>query len=306
MNKIDSSSIAIFLNTNLIGENIIIDDVVSLNNLKQNTLSFISKYGYEDDISKKALLIVDESFKIDKNSKNSYIRTKNPRLSFARVIEEFLYEKKSSFISDSSNIANNVKLGSNVYIGHNVTIENGCMIGDNTIIEHNVVILKNCTIGNNCKINPGVIIGDDGLGSLKDENGNLIMLRHLGKVIVEDFVEIGANTTIARGTLDNTIIKKYTKIGPQVNIGHNTFIDENCEIAGRTHTSGSVKIGKRCFLGANCSIKESIKIGDDCTVGIGSVVIKNVLNNTKVMGLEALNLRDIVKFKNKNNYKEEK
>ncbi|MFA7090230.1 MAG: DapH/DapD/GlmU-related protein [Arcobacteraceae bacterium] len=129
------------------------------------------------------------------------------------------------------------------------------------------------------------------------------MLRHLGKVIIEDFIEIGANSTIARGTLNDTIIKKYTKIGPQVNIGHNTFIDENCEIAGRTHTSGSVKIGKNCFIGANCSIKNGIKIGNNCTVGIGAIVTKDIADHVSVMGLEALPLRKLVKFKNEQDYK---
>lgn len=303
MNKIDAKSIAGFLDKSLIGENIIIDKVVSISELKQNSLSFISRYGYKDDISKKSLIIVDKKFEIEDNSQNSYIKVDNPRLVFARVIEKFFYERKKSYISKNAFIENDVKIGEDVYIGNNVVIESGCTIGNGTIIDHNVVILKNCFIGKNCKINAGVIIGDDGLGSLKDENSNLIMLRHLGKVIIEDYVEIGANSTIARGTLDDTVIKRYTKVGPQVNIGHNTIIDENCEIAGRTHTSGSVQIGKNCFIGANCSIKESIIIGDNCTVGIGAVVIKNIDDNITVMGLEALNLRSLAKFKKETNYK---
>lgn len=303
MSNVNAYEIAFFLEEELIGENITIEQITSIDEIKPNTLTFISKFGYKDEISKKALIIVEKQFEIKKNSTNSYIKVDNPRLAFAKVIEKFFYKKKHSSISKSAIVSEHAILGKNVYIGENVVIENGCVIGDNTFIEHNVVILKNCFIGANCKINPGVIIGDDGLGSLKDENKNLTMLRHLGKVIIEDFIEIGANSTIARGTLNDTIIKKYTKIGPQVNIGHNTFIDENCEIAGRTHTSGSVKIGKNCFIGANCSIKNGIKIGNNCTVGIGAIVTKDIADHVSVMGLEALPLRKLVKFKNKQDYK---
>jgi UDP-3-O-[3-hydroxymyristoyl] glucosamine N-acyltransferase len=303
MSKVNAQDIAVFLNEKLIGENILIKQVSAIDKIMPNSISFISKYHCKDDISKNALVLTSSNFKVDGSSKNSYIKVANPKLEFARVVEKFFHEKKDYSISKSASISSDVKLGNNIYIGENVVIENGCSIGDNTTIEHNVVILKNCHIGSECKINPGVVIGDDGLGSLKDENKNLIMLRHLGKVVIEDFVEIGANSTIARGSINDTIIKKYTKIGPQVNIGHNTFIDENCEVAGRAHTSGSVRIGKHCFIGANCSIKENINIGNNCIVGIAAVVTNNIGDNITVMGLEAIKLKGLVKFKKETSYK---
>lgn len=303
MNKcINASDIATFLNVALIGEELPIYRVSSINSLSEHSLSFISKYGYIEDKSKRSLIIVDKNYEIDTSSTNSYIKVENSRLAFAQTVEQFFYEQKNPSISEKSIIHESVILGKNIYIGNNVVIESGVIIGDNTIVEHNVVILKNCIIGSNCKIAPGVVIGDDGLGSLRDKNNNLIMLRHIGKVVIRDYVEIGANSTIARGTIDDTIINNHTKIGPQTNIGHNTIIDENTEIAGRTHTSGSVKIGKNCFIGANCSIKESIQIGHNCTVGIGAVVTKNIEDNITVMGLEAIKLKSLGRFKKDHNY----
>ncbi len=303
MNKcVKANDIATFLNAELIGKELPIYRVCSINCLSEHSLSFISKNGYIEDKSNHSLIIVDTSYEIDPLSTNSYIKVENSRLAFAQIIEHFFYERKRPSISDKSMIHENVILGKNIYIGANVVIESGAIIGDDTIIEHNVVILKNCVIGSDCKISPGVVIGDDGLGSLRDKNNNLMMLRHIGKVLIGNHVEIGANSTIARGTIDNTVINNYTKIGPQVNIGHNTIIGENTEIAGRTHTSGSVRIGKNCFIGANCSIKESIQIGDNCTVGIGAVVTKNIEDNIAVMGLEAIKLKNLAKFKKDHNY----
>ena len=297
LNGIKASDIAFFLNSKVIGEDIEIFCISSISNLQNNCLSFINKRVYEEDIDKTALILVNKDYSIVENSKNSYIKVDNPRLAFAKVVEEFFYKKRESCISINSQISKKAKLGRNVFIGENVVIEDGVFIGDNTIIEHNVVILRNCKIGESCRIAPGVVIGDDGLGSVKDEDGNLMMIRHLGRVVIEDFVEIGANSTIARGTIDNTLIKEFTKIGPQVNIGHNTIIGKNCEIAGRTHTSGSVKIGDDCFLGANCSIRDGVTIGSGCTIGIGSVVVRDIEDNKTIMGLEALDLRKLAKVK---------
>ena len=128
-------------------------------------------------------------------------------------------------------------------------------------------------------------------------------MRHTGNVIIEDSVEIGSNSTVARGVIDSTIIKKHTKIGPQVNIGHNAIIEANCQIAGRAHISGSVHVEENSFIGANCSIKESVKIGHNSKIGIGSVIIRDIKSNSVVLGLEAIDLRSLVKVKKKICYK---
>lgn len=147
MSKIDAQSIAIFLDESLIGKNINVCEVVSLNNLKSNSISFISGFTYKDDINKKALIIVNKSFEIAKNAKNSYIKVENPRLAFAKVVERFFYELKKPSISKSAYIEDNTEIGNNIFIGENVIIESGCKIGDNTVIDHNAVILKNCKMG---------------------------------------------------------------------------------------------------------------------------------------------------------------
>ncbi len=299
--KITAIELAEYLDADLIGNNVLINDVKSIHSIENGSLCFIGKDDFSEDTSKLALIIITLNKRIDKNSKSSYLRVKNPRLAYARIVQSFFYQR-SFGMSGSACVSKDSTIGSDVFIGENVVIEENVSIGDNTIIKHNVVILKNTTIGESCIINPGVVIGDDGLGSLQDDDGNLIMIRHLGNVIIGNYVEVGANSTIARGTMDETIIRNYNKIGPQVNIGHNSIIDENCEIAGRACLSGSVQIGKNCFIGANCSIKENIAIGDKCKVGIGAVVTKNVSDGTVVMGLEATTLKQLAIFRKKNLY----
>lgn len=301
MDQIYAKEIASFLNTSLIGEDILINNVCSISKIKKHSLSFISKVNYIEDLNSEALIFINKNYHINKNSKNSYIVVADPRLAFAKIIEKFFYKHQTG-ISENATISQDVIIGSNCYIGNNVTIEEGVIIGSNTSIGHNSTILKNVVIGNTCNIGANCVIGNDGLGTARDGD-ELVMIRHLGSVIIEDNVEIGASSTVGRGTLDDTIIKEGTKLGPQVNIGHNTIIDKNCQIAGRSHISGSVKIGYSSKLWANCTIKDGISIGDNCTVGIGAVVTNDIESNITVMGLEALKLKSLVKFKKDSQYK---
>lgn len=300
--KIFSKDIAYFLDSELIGDNLEIDKVHSINKIEEKSLCFISSYGLRDDISSGALIIVPPDYEIDENSKNSYIKIIDPRGAFYKAVEKFFYRRGKGGISKTSVVHDRVTLGRNVCLGEYVVIEEGAVVGDNSIIGHNAVILENCAIGNNCVIYPGTVIGGNGLMSLRDEQGNRKSAIHFGRVVVEDYVDIGANSTIQRGTFEDTVIKKYTKTGPQVNIGHNVFIDENCGISGQVNISGNVKIGRNCFIGANCSIKDGLTIGENCTVGIGSVVTGNIEDNITVMGLEATKLKGLVKFKKKYGY----
>ncbi len=296
-----AKDIASYLSTELIGKDIIINNICSVDKIHTNSVSFITKLNYQEKLSVGALIIVGGEYEILNESVNSYIKVENPRSAFAKIIEKFFYKRKSG-ISKKASIAITSKIGDNCYIGDNVVIEDGVHIGCNTIIDHNTVILNNSVIGKNCNIGSNCVIGNDGLSTAKDNN-LLITIRHLGNVIIEDNVEIGASSTVGRGTLNNTIIKNGTKVGPQVNIGHNSIIGRNCQIAGRTHISGSVKIGEESHLWANSIIKDGITIGSKCTIGIGAVVTKNVEDNITVMGLEAVKLKNLVKFKNTFEYK---
>ena len=117
------------------------------------------------------------------------------------------------------------------------------------------------------------------------------MIRHLGRLSIGNRVEIGANSTVGKAVLDSTVIEVGVKTGPQVNIGHNSWISRDTQIAGRAHISGSVCIGESCFIGANASVNDKVKIGDFCKIGIGAVVRDDVKSNARIMGLDALPLK---------------
>ena len=195
--------------------------------------------------------------------------------------------------------------GKNVLIGENVNIGKNCLIGHNTIIESNVVIGDHCTIGsnvilrntiirNNVSILDGCIVGKKGFGFFPDKVNN-IRYPHIGMVIIEDNCEIGCNSTIDRGSLSNTIIGKNTYLDNQVHIAHNNKIGNNCIIAGQVGFAGSSTLGNNVMIGGQAGISGHLKIGNNVQIGGGSGVIKDISNNTKVMGYPAKNIKNFIK-----------
>ena len=200
---------------------------------------------------------------------------------------------------------NSVNHGHNVLIGKNVKIGSNCSIGHNTIIESNVVLGDNCSIGsnviirntlikNNVSILDGCVIGKKGFGFFpnKDEN---IRYPHIGIVIIEDNCEIGCGSTIDRGSLSNTIIGKNTYIDNQVHIAHNNKIGENCIIAGQVGFAGSSSLGNNVMIGGQAGISGHLKVGNNVQIGGGSGVIKDIPDNSKVMGYPAKDLKKFIK-----------
>tara|TARA_B100000674_G_C37789278_1_gene890946 strand:- start:392 stop:1108 length:717 start_codon:yes stop_codon:yes gene_type:complete len=198
-----------------------------------------------------------------------------------------------------------VKFGNNVLIGKNVKIGKSSVIGSNTIIEQNVLIGKNCTIGsqimiknsiigNNVVIQDGSKIGLKGFGfiPLKDKN---LRIPHIGKVILEDNVEIGASCTIDRGSIDETKIGKNTFLDNQVHMAHNVKLGENCMIAGQVGFAGSSTLGNSVSIGGQAGISGHLKIGNNVKIGGGSGVVKDIEDNTTVMGYPAVTLKEFLK-----------
>lgn len=301
-NKIKASEIAGYLGLPLIGEDIEIDGVCPSDMVENGKLIFLSKNNYLEKFNTRALYLVRENKEIDRQSLNSYIKVLNPRLAFAKIIDRFFLKKEEPEISPTAKIGKNVDLGERVSIRENCVIGDNVKIGKGTIIRHNVVVAKNTIIGENCYLKSGSVIGEDGFGFDFEEDGIPVRLPHLGKVVVGDNVEIGANCTIARGTLSDTIINRNVKVDDQVHIAHNCVIGENTIITAQAEISGSVKIGKNCWLGPNCSIIQKIKIGDRVVVGIGAIVTEDIPDNKTIMGLEALNLRTLLKLKKRLGY----
>ena len=200
---------------------------------------------------------------------------------------------------------NSVKFGNNVCIGKDVIIGKNTIIGHNSIIESNVKIGSNCVIGNNViikntlmgknvRVLDGAIIGKKGFGFFPDKTKN-IRYPHIGMVIIEDNVEIGCNNTIDRGSLSNTIIGKNTFLDNQVHIAHNVNIGSNCIITGQVGFAGSSKIGNRVSIGGQAGISGHLKVGNNVQIGGGSGVVKNIPDNSKVMGYPAKDIRKFLK-----------
>ena len=198
-----------------------------------------------------------------------------------------------------------VKFGKNVLIGKNVEIGLNCLIGHNSIIESNVIIGNNCSIGsnviirntiikNNINILDSCVIGKKGFGFFPNENINF-KYPHVGMVIIEDNCEIGCGSTIDRGSLSNTIIGKNTYIDNQVHIAHNNKIGNNCIIAGQVGFAGSSKLGNNVMIGGQAGISGHLEIGNNVQIAGGSGVIKNIPDNSKVMGYPAKNLKSFIK-----------
>ena len=190
-------------------------------------------------------------------------------------------------------IGKNVKIGSNCSIGHNSIIESNVVIGDNCSIGSNVII-RNTLIKNNVSILDGCVIGKKGFGFFPSKNEN-IRYPHIGIVIIEDNCEIGCGSTIDRGSLSNTIIGKNTFIDNQVHIAHNNKIGENCIIAGQVGFAGSSTIGNNVMIGGQAGISGHLKVGSNVQIGGGSGVIKDIADNSKVMGYPAKDLKKFIK-----------
>ena len=198
-----------------------------------------------------------------------------------------------------------VKFGKNVLIGSNVSIGSNCKFGHNTVIEKNVVIGDNCTIGsnniirntlikNNVKVLDNCVIGKHGFGFFPINNKNL-RYPHIGIVLIEDNCEIGCGATIDRGSMSNTIIGKNTYLDNQIHIAHNVKIGENSIIAGQVGIAGSSIIGNNVKIGGQAGISGHLKIGNNVEIGGGSGVIRNIPDNTKVMGYPAKNIREFLR-----------
>ena len=206
---------------------------------------------------------------------------------------------------DEISFDNKIQYGHNVLVGENVKIGKNCLIGHNTIIEKNVNIGSNCSIGsnviirntiieNNVTILDGCIIGKKGFGFFPNKQKNL-RYPHIGIVLIGENSEIGCGATIDRGSMSNTIIGKNTFLDNQIHIAHNNKIGDNCIIAGQVGFAGSSTLGNNVMIGGQAGISGHLKIGNNVQIGGGSGVIKNIPDNSKVMGYPSKDLRQFLK-----------
>lgn len=243
--------------------------------------------------SRAKIILCDDSIyysSIIKDSDKVLLIVDNPKVQIAKVAKKFFVVNKPPSIDMSSVVDSSASLGNDISIGSNCSIGN-CTIGDNTVIEANVVIYDNVKIGANCIIKSGAILGGEGFGFEKDEDGHLFRFPQIGNLIIEDFVEVGANTCIDRGALSDTYISHHTKINNLCHIAHNVFIGSNTIITGCVNVSGSTKIGSNVWIAPNCTVRGWINIGNNVTIGMGSVVVKSIHDGETWYGAPAKKIK---------------
>ena len=289
----------------------------------EGSLTFLANPKYTAHIYKTqaSITIVNKTFEPDNDLKTTLIKVDDAYMAFSKILEyynsvklnkigveqpsfisesakygENLYIGAFSYIADNVVIGNNVKIFPNSYIGDNVTL------GDNTIIFSGAKIYSETMIGKNCVINSGAIIGADGFGFAPNENGGYNKVPQIGNVILEDFVDVGAGTTIDRATLGSTIVREGVKLDNQIQIAHNVEIGKNTVIAAQTGIAGSTHIGEHCQIGGQVGIAGHITIGNNVKIQAQSGIARHVKDNEILQGSPALAISDYnksyVHFKN--------
>lgn len=278
----------------------------------EESLTFAADEKFLKNLDKtSAKLIIVPDIPLPLNIGKSYIVVKDsPRIIMPKLLNFFKRELKdfrnmkeeSSQIGEACNIAPSVYIGHDVIIGDkvtiypNVTVGEGSIIGDNTIIYSGVNIREFTKIGKNCVIQPGAVIGSDGFGFVKVDGKNQ-KIEQIGSVIIEDNVEIGANTTIDRGAIGDTIIKKFTKIDNLVQIAHNDILGENCLIVSQVGIAGSTTIGNNVTIAGQTGVGGHITIGDNVMIGGKSGVTGSVESNQILSGYPLVNHKEDLKIK---------
>lgn len=286
---------------------------------KEGEISFLSNPKYENFLysTKASAVIVKKDFKPKKQVNASLIHVEDPYSSFSALLEEYhkflnfnkLGVEDPSFIGEGSSVGDDIYRGAFSYIGKNVKIGNNVkiyphtfigdevVIGDNTIIHSGVKIYPHNNIGNNCVLHAGVVVGSDGFGFAPQKDGSYKTIPQLGKVIIEDNVDIGANTTIDCATLfgDATVIGEGTKLDNLIQIAHNVKIGKNTVIAAQTGVSGSSKIGDNCIIGGQVGIAGHITLANKTGVGAQSGVSKSTSEGQKIFGSPGFELNNYLR-----------
>ncbi len=290
-----------------------ISDIKDLVEAKKNDITFFhsKKYGSIASKTKASFCVTTEALQKFLPSNCKKIIVKNVLIAIAKITKLFYPDSITDdfdlTVKDISKSVYNkkVKHGKNVLIGKNVKIGKNCLIGHNSILEKNVIVGNNCSIGsnviirntilhNNINILDGCIIGKKGFGFFPDTEKN-IRYPHIGFVEIKDNSEIGCGSTIDRGSMSNTVIGKNTFLDNQIHIAHNNKIGDNCIIAGQVGLAGSSTLGNNVLIGGQAGISGHLKIGNNIQIGGGSGVIKNIPDNSKVMGYPAKNLKNFIK-----------
>ena len=314
MKKFTLKELADLTNSKYVGnKNYIVAGVNTLESSEETDVSFLANLRYVEKMknSKAGIICISDSLKIeyDKN----YLIAKDPSKVFQKIAEIILSATQKSGFSGTHPTAvvhDTAKIGKNVTICPNAVIDENVTIGDHTFIAPFVFVGPNSKIGANCLIHshsviregciikdrvilqPGAVIGSCGFGYIQDKDANHVKLEQIGNVILEDDVEIGANSTIDRARFKSTIIKKGTKIDNLVQIAHNVEIGEKNIIAAQTGIAGSAKTGENVMMGGQAGVLGHVEIGKNVLIATRSGASKSLLKSGKYRGSPAIPIQE--------------
>lgn len=286
-----------------------VSTVSSIEGGKPGSLSYLTNPKYEQYVytTEASIVLVDSTFEPKEAVKATLIKVENVGACVLNLLEMYNASKpRKTGISKMASIAENAEVGNECYVGDFTVIESGakigdkvqiypqCYIGDNVVIGEGtklypgVKIYEGCRIGKNCILHAGSVIGADGFGFAPREDGTFAKIPQLGIVIIEDNVEIGANTCIDRAKTDSTIIGSGVKLDNLIQIGHNVEVGANTVMSAQVGIAGTSKVGANCFVAGQVGIADHVTIGNEVKIGSKSGIDKNVPDGEIRFGYPAL------------------
>ncbi len=317
--KFSAEQIAGMLNGTVEGEPTIeVNALAKIEEGFEGSLSFLANPKYEEYIytTGSSVCIVNNTFSPSAPLPKTLtlIKVEDAYSCFAKLLE--LYDsmtkeppriEANAYIDPTAEVGENIYLGANSYVGReskigdnvsiypNVTIGSNVEVGEGTIIHPGATVYRDCIIGKNCIIHSGAVIGADGFGFAPNEKGEFQKIPQIGNVVLEDNVDVGANSTIDRATMGSTIIRKGAKIDNLVQIGHNVEVGSNSAMAAQVGIAGSSKVGENVLIGGQVGLAGHLKIGDRVKIAAQSGIGGDVKDDSVVMGSPAFDSKEYKK-----------
>lgn len=314
--EFSAKQIAEFIQGEIIGnENAIVHTFAKIEEGIPGAISFLSNPKYTPYIytTQSSIVLVNRDFTPEEEIKATLIKVDNAYESLAKLLQLYEMSKpkrtgvdslafiaptakigKDVYIAPFACIGDNAEIGDNTIIHPHVTVGGGAKVGNNCILYSGATIYHDCRVGNNCILHSGCVIGADGFGFAPTPNG-FDKIPQIGIAILEDYVEVGANTCIDRATMGATIIRKGVKLDNLIQIAHNVEVGENTVMASQVGIAGSTKIGQWCMFGGQVGLAGHIKIGDKVNIGAQSGIPSNVKANSTIMGTPAFEAKNYFK-----------
>ncbi|MBA4166782.1 MAG: UDP-3-O-(3-hydroxymyristoyl)glucosamine N-acyltransferase [Chitinophagaceae bacterium] len=309
--QFSAAQIALLINARVDGNpDTVVESFGKIEEAQQGQLAFLANPKYEEYLytTGASVIIIHEQQEIREPVNATLLKVADPYTAFATLLstyQEMVAQQMSgiqepSYISKTARLGDNIFVGAFAYIGENVQIGNNVKvypsvylgnnvrIGDHSILHPGVRIYYDCVIGNNVSIHAGTVIGSDGFGFAPQTDGSFKKVPQIGNVVVEDNVEIGANSTIDRATMGSTLIKSGAKLDNLIQVAHNVEVGHHTVIAAQAGVSGSTKIGNHVMIGGQAGIVGHIQIADNSKINAQSGVSKSIkAPNTSVTGSPA-------------------